>query len=125
MDPAALSRFGRRVYVPLPDADSRRSIFDIHLSKKGHRLDFPMEMLIEATDDFSGRQLSNLASAVVEHMVSDCNCDLAEVAARGDASVERYQIKTRPLRLEDVEPVLSQMQPETPPDLIRRFESWK
>ncbi len=86
MDAAALSRFSRRIHVPLPDEDARRAILEIHLTKKGHRLEFPVHRLIEATEGFSGRQLAHVAAATVERMVAQSNPDLADVVARGDAT---------------------------------------
>jgi katanin p60 ATPase-containing subunit A1 len=124
MDSAALSRFSRRVYVPLPDRQARQAVLDIHLARKGHRLDFSIQRLVDATDGLSGRQLAFLAAAAVQRMVAECNPDLADVAARGDFSVHQYQIKARPLAWSDVEAVLSGMKPDTSTKVLRRFETW-
>jgi katanin p60 ATPase-containing subunit A1 len=122
MDKAALSRFGRRVYVPLPDAAARKSILEIHLVRKGHQLEFPLDRLVGATEGLSGRQLAYLAAAAVEQMVAEANPDLPEAAAQGLAA--QYQIKTRPLRWTDVEPLLAKIQPDTSPAELRRFQTW-
>jgi SpoVK/Ycf46/Vps4 family AAA+-type ATPase len=124
MDSAALSRFGRRIYVPLPDPAARRSVLEIHLLRKGHVIDFSLERLVEATEGLSGRQLAHLAAAAVENMVGQCNPDLAEVAARGASSLTDYRLKTRPIQWPDVEPVLARVKPDTPAQDLRRFESW-
>lgn len=125
MDAAALSRFSRRVYVPLPDAKARQAVLDIHLTRKGHRLDFPLPRLVEATHGLSGRQLSYLAAAAVEHMVGELNADLPDVVARGDANVGSYRLKTRPLRWSDFEPVLADVKPDSSPESLRHFENWQ
>jgi SpoVK/Ycf46/Vps4 family AAA+-type ATPase len=122
MDPAALSRFGRRIYVPLPDAAARRAVLEIHLTRKGHRLDFPVERLVEATVGLSGRQIAYLAAAAVEAMVAQSNPDLAEVVAKGCAG--EYPIKTRALKWEDFEPLLAKTKPDTSLEELRRFENW-
>ena len=124
MDSAALSRFGRRIYVPLPDAEARQSILQLHLASKGHLLEFGLERLIAATEGLSGRQLAHVASAAVEHMVAESNPELPGIVAQGGKSVKQYRIKTRALRWSDVEPVLARIKPETPPDAVRRFETW-
>lgn len=125
MDAAALSRFCRRVYVPLPDAEARRAVLDIHLARKGHTLDFPLQRLVEGTHGLSGRQLSYLAAAAVEHMVGELNADLPDVVARGDSNVSRYCLKTRPLRWSDFQPILTAVHPDTSPESLRRFENWQ
>lgn len=124
MDTAALSRFGQRIYVPLPDPEARQSVLEIHLEGKGHMLDFPLDRLISATEGFSGRQLAHLAAAAVHKMVADSNPDLADAATRGDDMLEQYQIKTRPLQWSDVESSLSRMKPDTSPEALKRFETW-
>ena len=124
MDAAALSRFSRRIYVPLPDAEARRAVLEIQFTQKGHRLDFPMQRLIDATEGFSGRQLAFLAAAAQERMVARSNPDLADVAARGDSSVRQYQLKAQPLCWDDMGPVLAGMKPDTSPDELHRFKAW-
>ncbi len=122
MDSAALSRFGRRIYVPLPDADARKAILEIHLTRKGHSLEFPIQRLVEATAGLSGRQLAYLAAASIERMVAQCNPDLAEAVVKGAAG--QYQIKTRPLTWDDFAPLLKDIKPDTSPEELRRFENW-
>lgn len=124
MDSAALSRFGRRIHVPLPDRDTRRAVLEIHLIRKGHRLDFSLGQLVKVTEGFSGRQLNHLAAAAVERMVAESNSDLAELAASGNRDLANYQIKTRPISWNDVKPVLAQIKPDTSSDALRRFDTW-
>jgi hypothetical protein len=95
---------------------------EIHLVRKGHQLEFPLDRLVGATEGLSGRQLAYLAAAAVEQMVAEANPDLPEAAAQGLAA--QYQIKTRPLRWTDVEPLLAKIQPDTSPAELRRFQTW-
>jgi spastin len=124
MDAAALSRFSRRVHVPLPDAEARRAVLEIHLTRKGHTLDLPLDRLVAATASLSGRQLAYLAAAAAERMIADQNSDLPDIVARGNADLARYRLRTRPLRWHDFEPVLANMQPDTTPESLRRFDKW-
>jgi hypothetical protein len=98
-------------------------VLEIHLTRKGHVLEFPLERLVEATAGLSGRQLAHVSAAAVEQMVAQTNPDLADEAARG-APLEQYQIRARPLRWSDLEPVLARTRPDTSPEVLRRFESW-
>ena len=124
MDSAALSRFGRRIYVPLPDTEARRVVLEIHLTGKGHKLDFPLDRLAEATEGLSGRQLSHLAASAVEGMVAEANPDLARVVAGGRVNLDGYQIKTRAIRWSDLAPLLARAKPDTSRESLRRFEAW-
>lgn len=124
MDAAALSRFSRRVYVPLPDAAARRAVLEIHLTRKGHALEFPLDRLVAATAGLSGRQLSYLAAAAAERMVADRNAELPDLVARGTADLANYRLKTRPLRWPDFESVLATTEPDTTPESLQRFDKW-
>ena len=125
MDSAALSRFSRRVYVPLPDAEARRAVLEIHLTRKGHTLDFPLDRLAAATQGVSGRQLAYLAAAAAERMIAAQNADLPDIVARGNTDLARYRLKTRPLNWPDFEPILTTIQPDTTPESLRRFNTWQ
>jgi SpoVK/Ycf46/Vps4 family AAA+-type ATPase len=124
MDSAALSRFGRRVYVPLPDPAARRSVLEIHLTRRGHSVDFPIDVLVERTAGLSGRQLAFVAAVAVENMVADCNPDLPQVVIGQGTPLKDYELKIRPLQWSDVEPVLAGVRPDTSPDELQRFASW-
>lgn len=54
-------RFDEIFFVDLPDAESRKSIFEIHLKKRGqepNRFDLPV--VVEATDGFSGSEIEQV-----------------------------------------------------------------
>jgi len=124
MDSAALSRFGRRVYVPLPDAGARRAILEIHLTRKGHVLEFSLDGLVEATEGLSGRQLAHVAASMVEKMIADANPDLDRVVAGRDERLAEYRLAVRPLGWSDAEGVLARIKPDVSPETLQRYESW-
>ena len=64
-------------------------MLDIHLTRKGHALEFPIGRLVEATAGLSGRQMAYLAAAAVEGMVAQCNPDLAGVAEQVRSKLRR------------------------------------
>jgi transitional endoplasmic reticulum ATPase len=62
VDPSLLrpGRFDRLVKIPLPDKDSRREIFNIHLSSMPLAGDVSLESLVERTIDFTGADIETL-----------------------------------------------------------------
>jgi SpoVK/Ycf46/Vps4 family AAA+-type ATPase len=124
MDSAALSRFGRRIYVPLPDAAARRAILEVHFVRNGHKLAFPLDQLVEATDGLSGRQLAHVAASAVEKMLAEANPDLGKMVAKGNVALAEYQLATRPLEWGDVEGLLARAKPDVSAEAIKRYESW-
>lgn len=54
-------RFDEIFFVDLPDAETRRSIFEIHLRKRGQELSrFDLPRLVRATEGFSGSEIEQV-----------------------------------------------------------------
>ena len=82
IDDAVVSRFEKRIYVPLPDEDARRGILRIQLAKKGFEFD-DYDWLVEKTEGYSGRDIKVLCKEGVYNMVRELNPDVADVADEG------------------------------------------
>ncbi|MBN1917824.1 MAG: ATP-binding protein [Verrucomicrobia bacterium] len=121
LDAAALSRFDKRIYVPLPDRAARAAVLRIHLDAKGYRLDGDYGALAAATDGTSGRELARLCKEVANRMIHEANPDLID---RNVEALKAYTLHTRPLTMADFEPVLASLKAETPPAAVRRYEAF-
>ena len=53
-------RLDRIVYVPLPDAETRREIFYIHFKRTPIAEDVNLEKLVELTLGYSGAEVNSL-----------------------------------------------------------------
>ncbi|MDM7935117.1 MAG: CDC48 family AAA ATPase [Methanothrix sp.] len=78
IDPALLrpGRFDELIMVPVPDVESRRKIFQVHLSKAPLADDVRIDELIEMTDQYTGADISAVVRkagrlALRESMASD------------------------------------------------------
>jgi katanin p60 ATPase-containing subunit A1 len=101
LDDAVLSRFQKRIYIPLPDAEARKAILGIEIFKQGHTLDYPIERLLAQTEWFSGRDLERLANQAVNIMVEELNGQVPQCVDAGRDSIEGYQLRIRPLQKKD------------------------
>ena len=64
LDPAFRRRFEPRIYIPLPDREARRRLFEVHAGKWGEMLDDKdLDELASLTEGFSGSDVAN----VVKH----------------------------------------------------------
>jgi AAA family ATPase len=50
-------RLDRIIYVPLPDADTRREIFTIQMKKTPFDKEVVVDSLVEKTDGYSGAEV--------------------------------------------------------------------
>ena len=58
LDAAILSRFQKKIYIPLPDEQTRRAMLELHLEKTRHDLEAEhLEYLARHTELFSARDL--------------------------------------------------------------------
>lgn len=125
LDPAVLSRFDKKILIPLPDPVTRRAILEIHLTKKGFELEFDLADVIDMTEGLSGRELESLAKEVTNRMVAEANSELPKLVDQGLDAVRGYQIKVRPLTYEDFERARAQVQPVTSKEDMERYTDWR
>jgi len=125
LDSAILSRFQKRIFVPLPDAEARRSILEIHLTKRGHKTKMPIPKLVERTEGYSGREIEQVCQTAITSMTQRANPGLMEVVDRGQAALREYEIQIEPISEEDFVVAFSQIHPATDAALVRRHLDWQ
>ena len=121
LDEALLSRFQRKVYVPLPDARSREKILSIHLEGAGTG-GLDMKGLAGKTEGFSGRDLASLCQEAVMLMVREQNPGLEQMNAK---QLETYDMRTRDLKPSDFEEAFAKIRPACKEQDLRRYSEWK
>ncbi|MCZ6691512.1 MAG: ATP-binding protein [Planctomycetota bacterium] len=124
LDPAILSRFEKKILIPLPDRDAREAILDIHLSRRGIRSKVSMEDLAGMTAGFSGRELESFCKQVIYKMIRERNESLPDIVDRGLDAVRSYKIKVRELARPDFEDAVQAIRPQTSPEEAKRYLEW-
>ncbi len=124
IDGAVLSRFEKKILIPLPDPDSRQRILEIMLTGKGFQLEFEIPELIALTDGYSGRELERLVKDVTGKMIADTNKDLVALFDEDPRKAAKYQIKTRPLRKDAFVDASTTIVPQTKPEEMARYVRW-
>ncbi len=120
LDDAMISRFQRRIYVPLPDLDARKQIFEIHL--KGVTLDgVTVNSLAERSEGYSGRDIASVCREAVMYMIREQNPKLEELTP---AQIERYDMNYRSLTEEDFDYAFSKVKKTVDEKTIKRYEEW-
>jgi katanin p60 ATPase-containing subunit A1 len=60
LDDALRRRFEKRIYIPLPNVDGRRQLFELNLKKIPVDNNLDYDKLIKSTDGYSGADISNV-----------------------------------------------------------------
>ena len=125
LDSAVLSRFEKKILIPLPDVDTREKILRIHLEKKGYQVDVPFPELARRTEGYSGRELERFAKEITTGMIEEMNHDIPALVDRGLDAVKKHKIKVRPISAKDVEDALRVIHPQTTSEEMKKYYSWK
>ncbi|MBI5365793.1 MAG: ATP-binding protein, partial [Planctomycetes bacterium] len=125
LDPAVLSRFEKKILIPLPDAETRRRILAIHLERRGFRSTAAPELLVRLTAGMSGREIERLCKEVTSRMVAEMNREIPRLIDQGLDAVAGYHIRIRDLTPEDFESARARVHPQTTPEEMRKYLDWR
>ena len=118
IDNAMLSRFEKRVHVPLPDMEARRGIFKIHTEGVDTALteeDF-IELAVRA-EGYSGRDIANVCREVI--MLPIRELDMAGLLENSD-----QEVNVRDITLNDFKKTLKKVKPMTNEALMKQYNEW-
>lgn len=125
LDPAVLSRFPRRINVPLPDAKACGAIIKIHtkdLDVSSLNLDELSSGCVQRL--YSGRDLQNLCQQAMWTMVREENVDLHKLAELPYEDLIKRHLKIRALNMNDFHQAFEKIKsPVTKAD-IERYAKW-
>jgi len=125
LDEAVLSRFPRRIYVPLPDEKATKEI--IKINTRGldiSRLDLDAIAEESVRRLYSGRDIKNLCQEAIWNMIREENPDLHKLAELPYEKLRRRSLRTRPLEMRDFEAAFKKIKSPLTRKDIERYEKW-
>jgi katanin p60 ATPase-containing subunit A1 len=125
LDSAVLSRFEKRILIPLPDVSTRERILRIHLEKKGFPVEVGYGELAKMTAGYSGREIERFCKEVTTGMVEEVNRDIPSLVDQGLDTVKKYRIKVRALGQKDFDAAARIIHPQTTPEEMQKYYNWK
>ncbi len=125
LDPAVLSRFEKKILIPLPDTNTRKKILQIQLEKNGFTTKVSYDDLAKSTKGYSGREIERFCKEVTTSMIAEQNRDLAGLVDKGLKAAREYQIRVRPLSREDFTAAAGHINPQTTPEEMKKYRQWK
>jgi len=127
LDTAVLSRFPKRIYVPLPDEKACEEIVKIHTIKgglelKGVSLADVGKRCVEKL--YAGRDIKNLCTQAIWNMVRVENPNLDSLADEPLTEVKKYALKTRSLTKADFDSAFESIEGATKSRDIETYDKW-
>ncbi len=119
LDNAMLSRFEKKVYVPLPDLPARAGIFKIHTAGINSALnDEDFVELGARSEGYSGRDISNVCREVIM-------LPIRELDMGGLLESSEQEVQVRDINLNDFKKALKKVKPMTTKSILKQYEDWK
>jgi SpoVK/Ycf46/Vps4 family AAA+-type ATPase len=114
LDWAFIRRFQKRIYVPVPDYDTRFKMFQLYTQKLVME-GVDLQEVARLSEGFSGSDIRDICQAVQLKVVSE----LFESGLIADMSS-----KPRPINMEDFSYVFGRRRPSVTQDMIKAYEMW-
>lgn len=118
IDTAMLSRFEKKVYVPLPDMPARAGIFKIHTDGINSALtDEDFIELAVRSEGYSGRDISNVCREVIM-------LPIRELDMGGLLENSSQEVKVRDINLKDFIKTVKKVKPMTTGKELQKYQDW-
>ncbi len=114
LDWGFIRRFQKRIYVPIPDFETRLKIYQLY-TQKLVMSDVDLNEIARLSEGYSGSDIRDVCQAVQLRVVSE----LFESGRYLDKNA-----KPRPITMEDFKIVISQRKPSITKEMIRAYELW-
>jgi katanin p60 ATPase-containing subunit A1 len=129
LDDAVLSRFPKRIYIPLPDSEASIDIIKIQLEDlDSKKLDFKRISEQCLTNHYSGRDIQNMCRDAKRSMIRRSNKkifnDLDRTAELSFHELRRMNLQVTPLTMEDFEQAITKIKSPISTEIIQRHEKW-
>ena len=102
IDEAIMSRFGKKIEIPLPDYEACKEILRIHTERKGIGLedDSLYDKLAGycVEHEMSGRDIKFMCTEAIWNMIEEMNPGLEKLAEEPYERIREYELRTRELK---------------------------
>ncbi|KAF9198934.1 hypothetical protein BGZ49_000124 [Haplosporangium sp. Z 27] len=115
LDEAARRRFVKRIYIPLPEPETRRGLLIKLLSgQECHLSASEMQKLVQQTEGYSGSDLTALAK----------DAALGPLRSLGETLLDTPADQVRPIQYQDFVQALHAIRPSVSPQSLQAYDDW-
>jgi vacuolar protein-sorting-associated protein 4 len=115
LDPAFLRRFEKKIYIPLPDMESRQAIYKIHTKGVDMAPDVNYDELARLSVGYSGADISLVCREAI--MVPLRELDLS-------GTIGKDSVELRAVTRKDFLDALEVQKPVSTPEDLKRYKNW-
>ncbi len=125
LDAAVLSRFPRRIMVPLPDKSACKEIIKIHIKDlDSSKLDIDKLASTCVEKFYAGRDLQNLCQQAMWNMIREENKDLDKLAELPYKELEKRKLNVTSLKFDYFETAFEKIRSPLTKTQLGKYEKW-
>jgi katanin p60 ATPase-containing subunit A1 len=125
LDAAVLSRFPRRIMVPLPDKSACKEIIKIHIKDlDSSKLDIDKLASTCVEKFYAGRDLQNLCQQAMWNMIREENKDLDKLAELPYKELEKRKLNVTSLKFDYFETAFEKIRSPLTKAQLAKYEKW-
>ncbi|AKB24118.1 Cell division protein FtsH [Methanosarcina sp. MTP4] len=125
LDAAVLSRFPRRIMVPLPDKSACKEIIKIHIKDlDSSKLDLEKLASTCVEKFYAGRDLQNLCQQAMWNMIREENKDLDKLAELPYKELEKRKLNVTSLKFDYFETAFEKIRSPLTKAQLAKYEKW-
>jgi len=113
LDEPFIRRFQRRIYIPLPNAEARREMFNIFIQDLNLARDVEVEVLIDRTNGYSGSDLREIFQGAHMRAVREL-FDKKELT----------RPQARPVTMDDFNEIIKKRKPSVSSQMLVLYDRW-
>jgi SpoVK/Ycf46/Vps4 family AAA+-type ATPase len=112
LDEPFIRRFQKRIFIPLPDKETRRKILELYTKRLDLDNDVDLDVLAEKMEGYSGSDIKDVVQAA--YMVT----------VREFFENKEGREKPRPVSMRDFEVVISKRKPSVNKKMLEMYDKW-
>jgi katanin p60 ATPase-containing subunit A1 len=124
LDEALRRRLEKRVYIPLPDALGRRSLFDINLKGLSVEEDIDYNRLVEQTEGYSGADMANVCREAAMMPLRKRIMKAGGLNFNPAALAQMKEEVEQPLTMQDFKEAISNIQKSVSQQSLDEYAAW-
>lgn len=127
LDEAILSRFEKRIYIPLPDRAAREQLFRLHIEGRGFKLQgITYAELAELTEGYSGRDIANICKEAIMAMLREANPDIYSriTGVKSLQQLREAKYRVKPITRKHLLDAIKRIKPAVGPEDLEKYAEW-
>ncbi|CAF4891490.1 unnamed protein product, partial [Rotaria socialis] len=123
LDDAMRRRLEKRIYIPLPDMETRQQLLQINLKEVQLHGDVDLNGIAQKLDGYSGSDITSVCrdAAMMQMRRATENLSMTQIQEQAQVLKEKLQL---PTIMKDFEDAISKISSSVSKDMLEKYDKW-